>query len=142
MSTRQNAALVLRLYEEFDKGNLDDFFESIGPNFFAHVLGTTTLDWTGFKHFGNAFHSAFADGRHVFDYVVAEGKNVVTIGTYQGTHTGEMQGIAPTNRQLKLAVMHLDRVVNGKIVEHRGLANEADFMRQLGVVLAPKKGES
>lgn len=27
------------------------------------------------------------------------------------------------------------------IVEHRGLANELDFMRQLGVVLAPKKGE-
>jgi hypothetical protein len=33
MSTKQNTALVLRLYEEFDKGNLDDFAESIGSNF-------------------------------------------------------------------------------------------------------------
>jgi predicted ester cyclase len=139
MSTKEDTALVLRLYEEFDKGKLDDFTQSIGSNFVAHVLGTTRLDWTGFKQFGNAFRSAFADGRHVFDYVVAEGENVVTIGTYQGTHAGEMQGIPPTNRQLKLAVMHLDRVVDGKIVEHRGLANELDFMRQLGVVLAPKK---
>lgn len=142
MSTKKNTALVLRLYEKFDKGSLDGFATSIDSGFVAHVLGTTTLDWTGFKQFGNAFRSAFADGRHVFDQVVAEGENVVTIGTYQGTHTGEMQGIAPTNRQLKLAVMHLDRVVNGKIVEHRGLANEADFMRQLGVELAPKTGQS
>jgi predicted ester cyclase len=48
-----------------------------------------------------------------------------------------MQGISPTNAKLKLPVMQLDRVVNGKIVEHRGLANEVDLMQQLGVVLAP-----
>jgi predicted ester cyclase len=138
MSTKQNTALVLRLYEEFDKGNLDDFAESIGSNFVAHVLGTTTMDWTGFKQFGNAFLTAFSDGHHVFDYVVADGENVVTIGAYRGTQTGEIQGIPPTNRQIKLAVMHLDRVANGKIVGHRGLANEFDFMRQLGVVMEPK----
>ena len=63
----------------------------------------------------------------------------MTIGTYQGTHKGEIQGIPPTDMQLKLPVMHLDRVINSKIVEHRGLANEVDFMRQLGVVLVPNK---
>lgn len=139
MFVKENAALVLRLYEEFDKGALDNFDESIDSTFVANVLGTTTLDWIKFKQFGNAFLSAFPDGRHVFDYVIADRENVVTIGTYQGTHKGEMQGIAPTNLQLKLPVMHLDRVVDGKIVEHRGLANEVDFMRQLGVVLAPKE---
>ena len=138
MSTKKNTELVLRLYEKFDKGELDDFVEAIGSNFIANVLGTTTLGWAGFKQFGNAFLSAFPDGRHVFEYVVAEGENVVTIGTYQGIHKGEMQGISPTNAKLKLPVMHLDRVVNGKIVEHRGLANEVDLMRQLGVVLTLK----
>lgn len=140
--TGQNTALVLHLYEKFDKGHLDDFSEWIGPDFVAHVLGTTTLDWTGFKQFGNAFRSAFEDDRHVFEYVVADGENVVTIGTYQGTHTGEMQGIAPTNRQLKLAVMHLDGVVNGKVVEHRGLANEADFMRQAALRWCPRRASA
>jgi predicted ester cyclase len=140
MSTTENKALVLRLYEKFDQGDLDSFVGSIGSEFVAHVLGTTTLDWTGFKQFGAAFLSAFPDGRHVFDCVVAEGEYVVTVGTYQGTHQGEMQGIPPTSRPLKLAVMHLDRVVNGKIVEHRGLANEVDFMRQLGIVMVPQKG--
>jgi predicted ester cyclase len=136
MSGNSNTALVLRLYEEFDNGNLDGFAESISTDFVANVLGTTTLDWAGFKQFGNAFVSAFPDGRHVFDHVVSDGDNVVTIGTYRGTQTGEIQGIAPTNNRLELPVMHLDRFVNGKIVEHRGLANEADFMRQLGVAPA------
>lgn len=141
MSSKENTALVLRLYEAFDKGELDNFAGSIGSNFIAYVLGTTRLDWKGFKQFGNAFRASFTDGRHVFDYVVADGENVVTVGTYRGTHTGEMQAIAPTNKHLKLTVMHLDRVVNGKIVEHRGLANEVDFMRQLGIELAPKRDE-
>ena len=136
MSTNDNTALVLRLYREFDKGDLDGFADSISSDFVASVLGTTTLDWAGFKQFGNAFVSAFPDGRHVFDHVVTDGENVVTIGTYQGTQTGEIHGIAPTSRRLKLPVMHLDRIVNGKLVEHRGLANELDFMRQLGVVAA------
>ena len=87
MSTKENTELVLRLYEKFDKGELDDFVEAIGSNFIANVLGTTTLDWAGFKQLGNAFLSAFPDGRHVFEYVVAEGENFVTIGTYQGIHS-------------------------------------------------------
>jgi predicted ester cyclase len=140
MSTQQNTEIVLRLYEQFDKGCLDSCAESIDPNFEAHVLGTTTLDWTGFKEFARAFFSAFADGRHVFDHVAADGENVVTVGIYQGRHTGDLHGLPPTHRELRLAVMHIDRVVNGRIAEHRGLANELDFMRQLGVVMEPKGG--
>jgi predicted ester cyclase len=137
ISAEQAKALVLRLYEEFDKGNLDGFTAFIGPDFAANVLGNTALDWNGFRQFGGAFRSAFPDGRHVFEYVVADGENVITIGTYEAVHTGNMQGIAPTYRQVTLVVMHLDRVVDGRIVEHRGLANEVDFMRQLGIELAP-----
>jgi predicted ester cyclase len=139
ISTEDNIAIVLRMYEQFDKGDLDGYAEFVDANFVANVLGTTTLDWTGFKQFGSAFLTAFPDGRHVFDYVVADGENVVTIGNYKGTHQGDMQGIQPTNAPLSLPVMHLDRVVNGKIVEHRGLANELDFMRQLGIIMVPKE---
>lgn len=139
MSNEENKALVLRLYREFDSGKLDGFTDSIHSDFVAHVLGTTTLDWAGFRQFGDAFRAGFPDGHHVFESVVADGENVVTIGTYQGTQTGEMQGIPPTSRELRLPVMHLDRIVDGKIVEHRGLANEADFMRQLGMVLVPQE---
>jgi predicted ester cyclase len=133
MAADNNTELVLRMYEEFDRGALEIFTDAVSPNFKATILGTTTLDWAGFKAFGEAFVAAFPDGRHVFEQVVTDGDNVVTIGSYRGTHKGELQGIAATNSLLKLPVMHLDRVIDGRIVEHRGMANELDFMRQLGV---------
>lgn len=130
---RANERLVLRMYTEFDKGNLDGFRASISPDFAAHVMGNQSMDWRGFEEFGSRFRSAFPDGRHVFDQVVVEGEFVVTAGTYRGTHLGELMGIAPTHREIELAVMHVDRVENGRIVEHRGIGNALDLMRQLGI---------
>ena len=133
-----NKALVLKMYEEFDKGKLADFALNMSPDFKCNVLGNTDLDWKGFIRFGNGFLTAFPDGKHNFDYVIVNGENVVTIGTYTGTHLGDMQGIAPTKARITLPVMHLDRVVDGKIVEHRGLANQVQFMAQLGFNMVPQ----
>ena len=133
-----NKALVLKMYEEFDKGKLADFALNMSPDFKCNVLGNTDLDWRGFIRFGNGFLTAFPDGKHNFDYVIVNGENVVTIGTYTGTHLGDMQGIAPTKARITLPVMHLDRVVDGKIVEHRGLANQVQFMAQLGFNMVPQ----
>ena len=133
-----NKALVLKMYEEFDKGKLADFAINMSPDFKCNVLGNTDLDWEGFIRFGNGFLTAFPDGKHNFDYVVINGENVVTIGTYTGTHLGDMQGIAPTKARIALPVMHLDRVIEGKIVEHRGLANQVQFMSQLGFNMVPQ----
>jgi hypothetical protein len=37
----------------------------------------------------------------------------------------------------RIARSSLDRIVDGKLVEHCGLANEVNFMSQLGIELAP-----
>jgi predicted ester cyclase len=121
------------MYDEFDKGNLNAFRPAICPDFAAHVMGNMSMDWNGFVEFGSQFLAAFPDGRHVFEHVVVEGDCVVTVGRYLGTHEGELLGIAPTHRQIDLAVMHLDRVRDGRIVEHRGIGNGLDLMSQLGV---------
>jgi predicted ester cyclase len=132
MSGERNKTLVRRFYEAFDNGTLNDVTELVDSRFVANVLGTTDLDWEGFERFGEAFRVAFPEGKHVFEHVIADGDSVVTIGYYVGTQQGPMDDLAPTNREIRLPVMHLDRVVDGKIVEHRGLANEKDLMRQLG----------
>jgi predicted ester cyclase len=41
--------------------------------------------------------------------------------------------MAPTHRHVAFPVMHLDRVVDGQIVEHRGLGDLTIMMQQLGV---------
>jgi predicted ester cyclase len=123
--------LVVHMYEEFDAGRLNDFRAAVSPDFEAHVMGTQTYDWGGFEQFSAQFLSAFPDGRHELDTVLVQGGTVVTVGHYRGTHEGELMGIAPTHRELDLPVMHIDRVVDGKLVEHVGMANGSDLMQQL-----------
>jgi predicted ester cyclase len=82
---------------------------------------------------GQERSDAFADGRHVFDHVVTEGDTLVTIGRYQGTHTSDLTGVPATGRTIDMAVMHIDRVVDGRIIEHRGIGDIDGMWEQLGV---------
>lgn len=50
------------------------------------------------------------------DYVISE-------FIMRGTHKGEFIGIKPTNKVLEITGVDIDKVVDGKIVEHGGAAN-------------------
>jgi hypothetical protein len=61
----------------------------------------------------------------------------VTCGTFTATHLGEFQGLPPTGKQISLSIMHIDRVEDGKIVEHWGQGDALGLMQQLGIVFLP-----
>ena len=124
--------VVATLYDEFDHGRLGGF-DAVDQDFEATVFGTTVLDWPGFVAFGQSFLDAFSDGRHEFDYVVAEGDVVATIGHYRGHHDGELMGVPATGRAVDFTVMHIDRVHDGRIVEHRGIGDINAMWAQLGI---------
>lgn len=84
---------VKAFYEAFDQGALRRF-GGIGGLFEARVFGATVLDWPGFLAFSEAFRAGFPDGKHVFDFVIAEGDSVATIGRYHGRHTRPFMGVA------------------------------------------------
>lgn len=125
-------ATVMSLYEAFDRGALERF-AAVDGRFEAKVFGATVLDWPGFVQFGQAFVDAFPSGRHVFDYVVTEGDTVSTIGRYQGRHEGTLMGVPATGKEVSFVVMHVDRVRDGRIVEHRGIGDINTMWAQLGV---------
>lgn len=125
-------ATVMSLYEAFDRGELKHF-AAVDSGFEAKVFGATVLDWPGFVQFGQAFVDAFPNGRHVFDYVVTEGDTVSTIGRYQGRHEGPLMGVPATGKEVSMVVMHVDRVRDGRIVEHRGIGDINTMWAQLGV---------
>jgi predicted ester cyclase len=116
----------------FDRGALERF-AAVDSSFEARVFGATVLDWPGFVQFGQAFFDAFPNGRHVFDHVVTEGDTVSTIGHYQGRHEGTLMGVPATGKEVSFVVMHVDRVRDGRIVEHRGIGDINTMWAQLGV---------
>jgi predicted ester cyclase len=138
MLTEQNKALVLQFYKAFDARKIEQAFELLAPNFVAHLAGVPEpLDEDGFRQFGMSFYSAFSQGQHIFDEVVVSGDRVVTCGTFTATHLGEFQGLPPTGKQISLSIMHIDRVENGKIVEHWGQGDALGLMQQLGIIFLP-----
>lgn len=138
MLTEQNKALVLQFYKAFDDRKIEQALELLAPDFIAHLAGIPKpLDAQEFKQFGMSFYLAFSQGQHIFDQVIVSGDKVVTHGTFTATHLGEFQGIPPTGKQINLSIMHIDKVENGKIVEHWGQGDALGLMQQLGIVFLP-----
>jgi steroid delta-isomerase-like uncharacterized protein len=138
MLTEQNKALVIQFYKAFDDRKMEQALELLSPNFVAHLAGVSKpLDGEEFKQFGMSFYLAFSQGRHVFDEVIVSDNKVVTCGTFTATHLGEFQGLPPTGKQIRLSIMHIDRVEDGKIVEHWGQGDAFGLMQQLGIVFFP-----
>lgn len=50
------------------------------------------------------------------DYVISE-------FIMRGTHKGEFLGITPTNKVLEITGVDIDKIIDGKIVEHGGATN-------------------
>ncbi|WP_017652812.1 ester cyclase [Fortiea contorta] len=138
MSNVENKAIVLQFYQAFDHRNIDQALTLLAPNFIAHMTGVPEpLDRDGFKKFGMEFYLAFTNGQHTFEDLIIEGDKVVTYGTFTATHLGEFQGIPATDKQIKLSIMHIDRVKDGQIVEHWGQGDALGLMQQLGIIFLP-----
>ena len=50
------------------------------------------------------------------------------------THKGEYRGLAPTGKRITWEAISIWRIVDGKIMEMWAIADELDFLRQLGVI--------
>jgi predicted ester cyclase len=80
------------------------------------------------------FINAFPDGRSTIEEMVAQDNVVATRGFYQGTHRGEFMGMPATGRRVEVPWISFDRIINGKLAEHRFLMDIQVMMQQLSAV--------
>jgi len=136
--SEENKAVMRRIYQAFQQGNLQEIDATVEANITDHNPGPgvpPTRD--GFKQFITAMRAAFPDLRIVAEQMVAEGDLVATRFVATGTHRGEMMGIPATGKQVTMTGMDLVRFANGKAVEHWGNQDDLGMMQQLGVVPPP-----
>ena len=142
MSTDENKALVRRAYEELvNRGNLARIEELVHEDYVDHTLppGWPT-NREGLRQQVAYFRSAFPDLHITLEELIAEGDTVALRQTMRGTHRGEFFGIPPTGRRVTLAGIHLWRVADGQLVEHRANNDDLGLLRQLGAIPAPGQG--
>jgi predicted ester cyclase len=122
--------LVLDLYRAIDAQDFERAQALVSPRFRA-CLGGTQLDLESWKAMGQMFMTAFPDGRHVFDLAEAAGDYVLLHGFFTGTHTQDFQGIPATGKIIKCSMTMIDRIIDGKLVEHYGDFDTGGLMQQL-----------
>ena len=138
MSLEQNKSLVIKFYQAFDQQDIEQGLKLMSADIVARGLDKKPIQGhEAVMQYGAMIFTAFPDGRHILEEVIAEGNRVVTRGVFKGTHLGELMGIPPTKKQVAFSVIHIDRVEQGKIVEHWGKGDTQDLMRQLGIMFLP-----
>jgi len=141
MSTEQNKAIARGFHEAFDKGDMVGMERIVSDSCVAYQAGVPgALDFPAFKQLGEMFLAAFSNSHTTVVQQVAEGDSVMTRGIWSAIHTGSFQGIPATGKAIQIAILAIDRIVDGKIVEHRAVLDMLDFMQQLGVIPAFQQG--
>jgi predicted ester cyclase len=57
----------------------------------------------------------------------------------KGTHSGSWMGIKPTGKIMEVTGINVDRIVEGKIIEHGGAANMFEGLLSIGAIKLVKE---
>ena len=63
-----------------------------------------------------------------------DGDYVISEFIMEGTHEGEWLGIKPTHKRLSFIGVDIDKVTDGKIVEHGGAVNTFETLYEQGLI--------
>lgn len=141
MSTEENKAMVRRYHEElFNKGNLavaDEVFDSKYLNSAFDKMGLPRGP-EGFKQYASMIRAAFPDFHVSIEDQVAEGDKEVHRILGRGTHKGNFMDIAPTNNQVEVTAIVIDRISGGKVMETWAEVDMFGMLQQLGVIPPPQ----
>ena len=79
------------------------------------------------------FHEAFSDLRSTEEFAFGDGEYVCTYYTYRGTHDGELMGIPPTDVEVEVPGVIVNRFEDGKVAEAWVLVDFLALLQQVGV---------
>ena len=120
-----NKQLVRRYYEEvINTGEVDEIARFIAPDYvevFENKRYPTGLD--GARDHVRGVRQTYPDLHLTIQQQIAEGEWVVTHAWMRGTQQQQWQGIEPTGKPIEVTTVNIDRVVDGRIVEHGGTAD-------------------
>ncbi len=136
MNTETNKLVTRRFIEEVvNTGDVERLAEFVSPD--CRESNDPTGQAVGLDSMRahvQGVRQTFPDLHLTVEQQVAEGEWVATRITAHATHLGWWLGIKPTGKPVAITGVNLDRVVNGRIVEHGGAANMFEALLSIGAV--------
>src|SRR5215203_5199995 len=118
MSAEENKVLTRRSWEIVTEGSLDTLEDALAEvyadDFVLHEPDEDVVGIEGLKKFVSMIRSAMPDLRITLEEDIAEEDKVVSRWTAQGTHQGELMGIAPTGNRVTITGITIHRIEDSK----------------------------
>ncbi len=138
-----NKAVARRLYEQaWNKRRVEVVDEVISPSHALHDphFYGSSIGPAAYKSRISHFLAAFPDLRFTIEDMVTEKDKVAVSWTFSGTHKGDFEGIAPTNKKISVEGITIHHLANGKIMDSYASWDALGLLQQLGAV--PRLGQS
>jgi predicted ester cyclase len=138
MTESENIETLLKVIADINAGDLTSTVEAVTADFARHdltgVFAATHGGGAEVTNFLGALMAALDGFRIDVDDVFAAGDRVVARYRFSGKHTGELLGVAPTERRIQFSGINIYRFDGGKFAEVWQLWDWAGVFRQLGVL--------
>ena len=140
MSAEENRALLRRYIEAvWDKQNPAAIDEFLAPDYKRHRSPTAPpLTREEQKQLLIGFRDAFPDAQLTVEEIIAEDHRLAFRSTIRATHQGDLFGIAATDKPIKVGLVDVIHIENGKFVEQWGGPDLLDLVQQLGAEISMK----
>jgi len=137
MSETNETVLRRFIGEVINNGDFSVLDELVHPNYVYRSPDQELDGPEALKGILVAYRIAFPDLNVRIDDLVNGGDKVVISVTFTGTHEGDLMGISPTGKPVKINGMIRSRFQDGKIVEEWEILDMLAMFQQLGVVSLP-----
>ena len=141
--SEENKALTHRSWEIVATGSLDTLEDALQEVYadaiVMHEPDEDVRGIEGLTQFVSMIRSALPDLRITFEDDIAEGNKVVSRWSAQGTHQGELMGVAPTGNEVAITGITIHRIEDAKIVEEWENWDALGLMQQIGAVPSPEE---
>jgi steroid delta-isomerase-like uncharacterized protein len=130
-------SLVRRFYEEMCNGRQNELAAELFAD--GHRLHDPQIDATDGPEGVAAVVSVYqnsVDGHWDIEDIWSSDDKVTVRWTGSGTHVGEVNGIPPTNKAIRVDAISVHRMEGGKIAETWEVWDTLGFLQQIGVVPA------
>jgi predicted ester cyclase len=117
----------------FNQGDFDGLEAVIAPDMIEHQDGATS-GIEGVKALITELRTSFPDLHLDLQDRVTSGDMTWFRFRSTGTNTGPLWGRPPTGRPIDITVMDVVRVVDGRMVEHWGVADRLAVLKQTGAM--------
>jgi steroid delta-isomerase-like uncharacterized protein len=139
MSEADNSTLLRRYYEEVvNQGDLNAVDDIVAADYVSHHNDPAHLPPgpAGVKAFISMTRQGFPDLHITVDDLFAQGDQVASMWTMEGTHTGEWFGAPASGKRAKWSGIVITRFAGGKMAEDWYNFDQVSLLQQLGIIPA------